>query len=224
MNLDGVADLFGTIELAPNLRGAACRGRHDVFDNAALADPVSQREALDLCRQCPARRQCHQWAQSLTGSDRTNMGCVGGVCYVEADAARFARIKAAAARRTEPPQQPQNQRTAPNTGQLARFYTGRRSARLSGDRLRHSGQLGGQQGRRARPGRHRDGSDHDGTGQLGGLFRHSSPFPALLAHETGQLDKLARLQLGGVGSGQLGAARTVHRPPRSGPRRRARWR
>jgi hypothetical protein len=52
---------------APQLSGALCRGRHQLFDGD---DALSQARALRLCRRCPAQAECERWLASLSPSQR----------------------------------------------------------------------------------------------------------------------------------------------------------
>lgn len=42
----------------PNLTGAACIGRWELYDRAADRDPAATAEATSLCRACPQRHRC----------------------------------------------------------------------------------------------------------------------------------------------------------------------
>ena len=75
--------LFDAIGLAPSLPGAACRGRHWLFDEAAKGedpDVVVQRhsEAIGLCARCPALGRCTDWFESLP-PNRRPLGVVAGM-------------------------------------------------------------------------------------------------------------------------------------------------
>jgi hypothetical protein len=65
--LDAILEAVGA---APCLPGARCRGRHSLFDPAALGedpDTVAARhaQALGLCSQCPSLARCEEWLYSL---------------------------------------------------------------------------------------------------------------------------------------------------------------
>jgi hypothetical protein len=77
VNLDNLLDALAA---APNLSGAACRGRHELFDPRDLSDPDRQdieAEALALCRGCPALLACRRWYDSLPPGKRP-IGVVAG--------------------------------------------------------------------------------------------------------------------------------------------------
>ena len=78
MNLDQL-DALG---LAPVLPGARCRGRHHLFDSAALGenhDTVNARhtQALGLCERCPSLSRCEAWYLGLPARKRP-LGVVAG--------------------------------------------------------------------------------------------------------------------------------------------------
>jgi len=59
----------------PILRGARCRGRHDLFDPKGCDEPddVAQartEQALRICDSCPALQPCSQWFESLPLKNR----------------------------------------------------------------------------------------------------------------------------------------------------------
>ena len=63
MDADGTIRLLSVIlwEL-PNLPGAACQGKHDLFEDLAREDPVLRAQrvaaAARLCRGCPQQSAC----------------------------------------------------------------------------------------------------------------------------------------------------------------------
>jgi Transcription factor WhiB len=67
VNLDALLAAIGT----PKLTDAACRGRHELFDNS------DHTQALALCQQCPALHDCTQWLAGLPRSRRPH-GVVAG--------------------------------------------------------------------------------------------------------------------------------------------------
>lgn len=74
--------LFDTVGLAPSLPGAACRGRHHLFDPPdADVDPedaqCAEQTALKLCSWCPALARCSDWLDSLPPAKRPR-GVVAG--------------------------------------------------------------------------------------------------------------------------------------------------
>ncbi len=71
MSADQLANLLGAISAAPNLPGAKCAGRHDLFDESGKnedAEVVRQRhtQAAALCHTCPALAGCRAWYDSLS--------------------------------------------------------------------------------------------------------------------------------------------------------------
>lgn len=57
-DVNNINDLAGALRGVPALAGAACVGRHDVFDTADKhPDP-----ALKICASCPAMALCRDWA------------------------------------------------------------------------------------------------------------------------------------------------------------------
>ena len=78
--LDAILEAVGA---APCLPGARCRGRHALFDPAALGehpDTVAARHglALDLCRySCPSPTRCEEWLDSLPPRRRP-LGVIAG--------------------------------------------------------------------------------------------------------------------------------------------------
>jgi len=72
MNL---TDLLGALAGVPRLDGALCRGRPELWDEAADREPaaeVAERHAYALaaCGQCPALTTCAQWLDGLKPSQR----------------------------------------------------------------------------------------------------------------------------------------------------------
>jgi hypothetical protein len=71
-----IAELFADLAAVPRLRGARCRGQSELFDRTipTLAfRPVAaqaRREALQVCRECPALRACRDWLDGLAPIDR----------------------------------------------------------------------------------------------------------------------------------------------------------
>lgn len=60
------SDLLDTVHNAPDLPGALCVGRAELFD--AVEDPGMVDAAISLCLQCPAYTACREWAASLPES------------------------------------------------------------------------------------------------------------------------------------------------------------
>jgi hypothetical protein len=76
-------DILAAVGAAPALPGAKCRGRHSLYDPAALGenpDTVAARHALavELCSYCPALTRCESWFYSLPPRQRP-CGVVAGV-------------------------------------------------------------------------------------------------------------------------------------------------
>jgi hypothetical protein len=70
--LDAILEAVGA---APCLPGAKCRGRHSLYDPAALGedpDTVAQRhaQAVELCSYCPAMARCKEWLYGLPPKQR----------------------------------------------------------------------------------------------------------------------------------------------------------
>ncbi|WP_237669502.1 WhiB family transcriptional regulator [Rhodococcus sp. BS-15] len=68
----------------PDLPGALCRGRWDLFDPAGHGESLAsvtarQEHALALCSSCPALAQCHAWIR--TEPRRLRHGVVAGHVY-----------------------------------------------------------------------------------------------------------------------------------------------
>lgn len=77
--LDAILEAVGA---APCLPGARCRGKHHLFDVAALHEPpkaveARHRPALGLCSRCPALARCQDWFNSLPPRQRPE-GVVAG--------------------------------------------------------------------------------------------------------------------------------------------------
>lgn len=47
---------------SPDLPGAACIGRWELFDTAAQKDGPERTQALEICRRCPSLARCKTWA------------------------------------------------------------------------------------------------------------------------------------------------------------------
>jgi hypothetical protein len=77
-------DLIAAVGAAPALPGAKCRGRHSLYDPAALGEPpdtVAERRhalAVELCSYCPALTRCQEWLASLPPRRRP-LGVVAGI-------------------------------------------------------------------------------------------------------------------------------------------------
>lgn len=60
------ATLAASIAPVPDLEGAACAGRSELFDlRPAGCDDHAYREALVLCARCPVLGACRAWFASL---------------------------------------------------------------------------------------------------------------------------------------------------------------
>lgn len=84
MNGTGLFDALGSI---PDLTGARCRGRSQIFDETEDIDLVEY--AQSLCQACPALRACTSWLGSLPPRKRPP-GVVAGRVFT----ARRGRPKA----------------------------------------------------------------------------------------------------------------------------------
>ena len=75
-----LADLLGAIAAGPDLTGAACRERPDVFDatTGKAAGPITYARAIEVCTSCPALTACTTWVESLPPSQRP-FGVTAGV-------------------------------------------------------------------------------------------------------------------------------------------------
>ena len=63
--------LAAAITPVPDLTGAACAGRSDLFDlRPAHTDDRAYREALALCARCPVLGACRAWFTSLPAEAR----------------------------------------------------------------------------------------------------------------------------------------------------------
>jgi len=62
----------------PDLTGAACAGRGDLFDLRPVhSDHRAYREALALCARCPVLGACSAWFASLPAAERP-VGVIAG--------------------------------------------------------------------------------------------------------------------------------------------------
>ncbi|WP_052960313.1 hypothetical protein [Mycobacterium sp. EPa45] len=85
-----IEDFFTDLARAiPNLPGAACRGRHHLFDppgdgiSGDHPDEVARRQtAVDICNGCPALTPCALWLASLPRRQRP-AGVVAGRIIAE---------------------------------------------------------------------------------------------------------------------------------------------
>jgi WhiB family transcriptional regulator, redox-sensing transcriptional regulator len=76
-----VETLFAALAAAPRLPGAACVGRHELFDLRDGIDPDRaevEARALAICSACPALADCSAWLASLPARKRPT-GVVAGV-------------------------------------------------------------------------------------------------------------------------------------------------
>ena len=71
---DSISLLAAVLERTPALPEAACRSKPHIFDGDQDDDHT---EAINLCRQCPARQACERWAASVPPGFVT--GVVAGV-------------------------------------------------------------------------------------------------------------------------------------------------
>jgi len=70
-----MTSLFEALQSAPNLSGALCKGRWDLFDETT--DPELIERATHICASCPAATACAEWLDSLPKSQRP-CGVVAG--------------------------------------------------------------------------------------------------------------------------------------------------
>jgi hypothetical protein len=74
----GLSLLRGAIAELPDLTGAACAGRSDLFDLRPVdSDDRAYREALALCARCPVLDACRAWFASLPAAQRP-VGVIAG--------------------------------------------------------------------------------------------------------------------------------------------------
>jgi hypothetical protein len=68
----------------PVLRFAACKGDSlaSVYDQAAAGDPLSIQKCTVICRLCPERNPCRDFALTLTERQRQEFGVIGGIVSV----------------------------------------------------------------------------------------------------------------------------------------------
>lgn len=80
--MNQLESILEAVGAAPCLPGARCRGRHALFDPAALGehpDTVDARhaQALGLCAHCPSLARCDEWLYSLPPRRRP-LGVIAG--------------------------------------------------------------------------------------------------------------------------------------------------
>jgi hypothetical protein len=76
-----LALLRAAITPLPDLTGAACAGRSDLFDLRPVHhDDRVYREALALCARCPALGACRAWFTSLPAAQRP-VGVIAGCVH-----------------------------------------------------------------------------------------------------------------------------------------------
>jgi hypothetical protein len=81
-----IAGLIDFVSDVPDMPFAACRqrGMAAQFDSAAAGDELAIEKCVKVtCRLCSARQVCASWAAGLTPAERTRLGVVGGVAYVQ---------------------------------------------------------------------------------------------------------------------------------------------
>jgi hypothetical protein len=67
----GRLSLPAAIMPVPDLTGAACAGRSDLFDLQAVhSDDREHRQARALCARCPVLGACRAWFASLPAAER----------------------------------------------------------------------------------------------------------------------------------------------------------
>jgi hypothetical protein len=120
------AGLIDVIASMPHLTGAACRGRHELWD-AAHSDPLAAEQAQHIClHQCQCLQQCADWVATLSRRQRAELGVVAGIIPNHKLQPVPSPLRAIA-----PPQQPH---TATWTARWDRPSTGDGKSRLSGRR------------------------------------------------------------------------------------------
>jgi hypothetical protein len=87
-----IAGLLDLVPNAPMLRFAACvlPGLPALFDRASTGQPEEVARALCVCRGCPERLPCSQYASTLDPKELGQLGVIGGVSYAEPHKARSA--------------------------------------------------------------------------------------------------------------------------------------
>jgi len=78
-------ELLSTMAKVPVLRGARCRGRHELFDPPGCDEPAAvaqarTEQALRICQSCPALQSCSQWFDSLPPKDRPHGVVAARIC------------------------------------------------------------------------------------------------------------------------------------------------
>ena len=79
-----IAELLADLAHTPQLPGAACRGRWELFDTAATrgSGPVTMHQArsqaLEICMGCPALDACRHWLNHLPPEQRPR-GVTAGI-------------------------------------------------------------------------------------------------------------------------------------------------
>ena len=79
---DWIALIGAVLDGVPNLTGAACSGRPDVFDSAPHSEPsdvtgTRYAAALAVCHDCPCLTQCRAWVDDTPPTKRPS-GVVAG--------------------------------------------------------------------------------------------------------------------------------------------------
>ena len=73
--------LRAAITPLPDLTGAACAGRSDLFDLQPVhSGDRAYREALALCARCPVLDACRAWFASLPAAERP-VGVIAGCVH-----------------------------------------------------------------------------------------------------------------------------------------------
>ncbi|WP_176562209.1 helix-turn-helix domain-containing protein [Mycolicibacterium palauense] len=83
--IDHFGEMVGQLGAVPELPGARCRGRHELFDATVVGvrgEPPDNLEyarqtAARLCATCPALHQCTAWLDSLP-ADQRPLGITAG--------------------------------------------------------------------------------------------------------------------------------------------------
>lgn len=75
--MTATADLIDAVRSQPDLHGALCVGRAELFD--VVEDPGMVDACISICLRCPAYAACRAWAASMP--DNALNGVVAGQPY-----------------------------------------------------------------------------------------------------------------------------------------------
>ena len=80
---EGIVGLLSSVITdQPSMPLAACRNQEQLYDQAALGDPLAQQRAVELCHQCPCLASCTAWAATLSRRQRAELGVLAGIAPV----------------------------------------------------------------------------------------------------------------------------------------------